>query len=118
MVWSRYYVTNSFISIFIELMVPVGIIKEIFLKDRLRVYIYVMVKKNYSHEVDNNDLILHRETFRLIIALFGNNLDMKTFRKKADWYHKRGISHRRGYLLYGPPGTGKTSTIQAVAVSR
>lgn len=43
--------------------------------------------------------------------------DMKTFRKKADWYHKRGISHRRGYLLYGPPGTGKTSTIQAVATA-
>ncbi|CAO3608827.1 unnamed protein product [Mucor hiemalis] len=43
--------------------------------------------------------------------------DMKTFRKRADWYHKRGISHRRGYLLYGPPGTGKTSTIQAIATA-
>lgn len=45
-------------------------------------------------------------------------MDMQTFKKRADWYTKRGIPHRRGYLLYGPPGTGKTSTIQAVAVSR
>lgn len=42
---------------------------------------------------------------------------MKTFRCRADWYKKRGIPHRRGYLLYGPPGTGKTSIIQAIAVS-
>ncbi|KAK4514096.1 putative NRPS-like protein biosynthetic cluster [Mucor velutinosus] len=42
-------------------------------------------------------------------------MDMQTFKKKADWYTKRGIPHRRGYLLYGPPGTGKTSTIQAIA---
>jgi chaperone BCS1 len=44
-------------------------------------------------------------------------MDMQTFKKRADWYTKRGIPHRRGYLLYGPPGTGKTSTIQAIAVS-
>ncbi|KAG2195929.1 hypothetical protein INT47_002702 [Mucor saturninus] len=43
--------------------------------------------------------------------------DMKTFRSRADWYKKRGIPHRRGYLLYGPPGTGKSSIIQAVANS-
>jgi ATP-dependent 26S proteasome regulatory subunit len=42
---------------------------------------------------------------------------MQTFKMRADWYTKRGIPHRRGYLLYGPPGTGKTSMIQAVAVS-
>ncbi|RCI05641.1 hypothetical protein CU098_000021, partial [Rhizopus stolonifer] len=41
--------------------------------------------------------------------------DMQTFKKRAEWYKKRGIPHRRGYLLYGPPGTGKTSTIQAIA---
>ncbi|KAI8642945.1 P-loop containing nucleoside triphosphate hydrolase protein [Parasitella parasitica] len=42
-------------------------------------------------------------------------MDMQTFKRRADWYTKRGIPHRRGYLLYGPPGTGKTSTIQAIA---
>ncbi|KAI8354114.1 hypothetical protein EDC96DRAFT_516887 [Choanephora cucurbitarum] len=41
--------------------------------------------------------------------------DMQTFRTRGDWYKKRGIPYRRGYLLYGPPGTGKTSTIQAIA---
>jgi chaperone BCS1 len=42
---------------------------------------------------------------------------MQTFKTRADWYTKRGIPHRRGYLFYGPPGTGKTSMIQAIAVS-
>jgi ATP-dependent 26S proteasome regulatory subunit len=42
---------------------------------------------------------------------------MEVFKNRADWYHKRGIPYRRGYLLYGPPGTGKTSIIQAIAVS-
>ncbi|GAA5805335.1 hypothetical protein HPULCUR_010851 [Helicostylum pulchrum] len=41
--------------------------------------------------------------------------DMETFRSRAEWYRKRGIPHRRGYLLYGPPGTGKSSIIQAIA---
>lgn len=41
---------------------------------------------------------------------------METFRSRAEWYRKRGIPHRRGYLLYGPPGTGKSSIIQAIAV--
>ncbi|KAG2230782.1 hypothetical protein INT48_006804 [Thamnidium elegans] len=41
--------------------------------------------------------------------------DMETFRSRSEWYHKRGIPYRRGYLLYGPPGTGKSSIIQAIA---
>ncbi|KAK8064698.1 Mitochondrial chaperone BCS1 [Apiospora phragmitis] len=32
-----------------------------------------------------------------------------------DFYHKRGIPYRRGYLLHGPPGTGKSSLSFAIA---
>ncbi|KAJ1329614.1 mitochondrial chaperone BCS1 [Microdochium nivale] len=33
----------------------------------------------------------------------------------AEYYQRRGIPYRRGYLLYGPPGTGKTSLSLALA---
>jgi len=41
--------------------------------------------------------------------------DAKTFIQNEDWYHERGIPHRRGYLFYGSPGNGKTSMILAMA---
>lgn len=41
--------------------------------------------------------------------------DVKEFLENGDWYDKRGIPYRRGYLLYGPPGSGKSSIIQALA---
>jgi len=41
--------------------------------------------------------------------------DIKDFLSSSDWYIKRGIPYRRGYLFYGPPGCGKTSFIQALA---
>ena len=33
--------------------------------------------------------------------------DVKDFLTSGEWYHKRGIPYRRGYLLYGPPGVVK-----------
>lgn len=41
--------------------------------------------------------------------------DLTTFLSSSDWYNRRGIPYRRGYLFYGPPGTGKSSFIFALA---
>ncbi|KAM0268546.1 hypothetical protein ACHAQH_009950 [Verticillium albo-atrum] len=37
--------------------------------------------------------------------------------KARDWYMRRGIPYRKGYLLYGSPGTGKSSFSLSVAGS-
>jgi chaperone BCS1 len=41
--------------------------------------------------------------------------DLRTFFDSEEWYLKRGLPYRRGYMLYGPPGNGKTSAIMALA---
>ncbi|KAG8807017.1 hypothetical protein FRC19_006919 [Serendipita sp. 401] len=43
--------------------------------------------------------------------------DVHRFLGRKQWYAKRGIPFRRGYILHGPPGSGKTSFIQALAGS-
>ena len=41
--------------------------------------------------------------------------DLDTFFAKKDWYVKKGITVKRGYLLYGAPRNGKSSIITAIA---
>lgn len=41
--------------------------------------------------------------------------DVDEFLKAKEWYRRRGVPYRRGYLLHGPPGTGKTSFVLALA---
>lgn len=41
--------------------------------------------------------------------------DVREFLDSREWYSRRGVPYRRGYLLHGPPGCGKTSYIMALA---
>lgn len=41
--------------------------------------------------------------------------DLEDFLKSREWYEKRGIPWKRGYLFEGSPGNGKTSSIIALA---
>ncbi|KAF8230294.1 P-loop containing nucleoside triphosphate hydrolase protein [Tricholoma matsutake] len=41
--------------------------------------------------------------------------DFEEFFRSKEWYLRRSIPYRRGYLMHGPPGCGKTSTIRLLA---
>lgn len=41
--------------------------------------------------------------------------DIQNFINSEQYYIKKGLPYKRGYILYGPPGCGKTSIIKAIA---
>ena len=41
--------------------------------------------------------------------------DMSKFLERRDWYLRKGLPYRRGYLIHGPPGNGKTTTVLVLA---
>merc|ERR1712096_195742 len=58
---------------------------------------------------EKESVVLDQELSEEIVA------DARIFLSRSQWYIKRGIPYRRGYLLHGPPGTGKTSFCQVLA---
>jgi chaperone BCS1 len=56
-----------------------------------------------------DSVILPTNTAERLVA------DISAFLNGGEWYRRRGIPYRRGYLFYGLPGTGKSSLVQAVA---
>jgi len=41
--------------------------------------------------------------------------DFEVFLGREEWYRKRRLPFRRGYLFHGPPGNGKTTAIRIMA---
>ena len=41
--------------------------------------------------------------------------DTAWFLKSSEWYTRRGLPYRRGYLFHGPPGNGKSTMVQVLA---
>ncbi|KAF2806366.1 P-loop containing nucleoside triphosphate hydrolase protein, partial [Mytilinidion resinicola] len=54
---------------------------------------------------------LNEKTKQSVVAEVADYLSAES----PQYYAKRGIPHRRGYLLWGPPGTGKTSFCMGLA---
>lgn len=77
----------------------------------------VLFKENYGswHEYadrchrDPNTIILDKGLMEKVSD------DLADFLKSREWYEKRGIPWKRGYLFEGAPGNGKTSSIIALA---
>ena len=58
---------------------------------------------------DFNHIILNEKIKSELIE------DVDKFISNREWYTKRCIPYKRGYLLYGSPGNGKSSTAMAIA---
>lgn len=81
-----------------------------YIKNDINSYLYVYNKNwQFCHTLNNKNI---KE-----VVLKDKNLlieDLDIFINSKEWYNKRTIPYRRGYLLYGLPGNGKTSTALAI----
>lgn len=66
-----------------------------------------MTARKYKRPLES--LVLPQSTIDNVIKYISKFLSRK------EWYNKRGVPWRRGFLLKGPPGTGKTSIVFSIA---
>ena len=80
---------------------------------KLSIFVYngyqgwIKVRSVSPKRVEN--IVLEEGVMRSILD------DISMFTKKKDWYTKRSIPYKRGYLFHGAPGNGKTSMALALA---
>jgi len=65
--------------------------------------------KGLSHEGRALDHLIFPQRIKNLIR------EIELWRSSRDWYRRRGIPWKRGWVLYGPPGTGKTALARAFA---
>lgn len=80
-------------------------------QDSNRILHYTRDKIGFARSEDNKALD------RLIFPdnVMGAIQEIKLWRDNREWYKKKGIPWKRGWLLYGVPGSGKTSLVRAFA---
>lgn len=76
------------------------------------------IYKAYEHGWSNSG---HKEPRALDTLFYNDGVlesvldDVEQWKNSKEWYHKRGIPYRRGFLFHGPAGTGKTSLVMTIA---
>lgn len=80
---------------------------------------HVVERKDYKETKWKSTVAkLSKNTSNTIVSKQVKNLfydDIATFMKSEEFYLKKGLPYKRGYLLHGHPGCGKTSLIKAIA---
>jgi len=109
-------------------------ISTFFFKKRIQLFLDEIVKYNQQFKKEDNNIHVHMfdgySDWRKIRMLTPKKIDdivldnkikanilsdAELFVKRKEWYIKRGIPYKRGYLFYGSPGNGKTSFSLALA---
>ncbi len=78
-------------------------------------YIYNQSGEDFNINIKEDpwsNIVLHPETLAAV------KTDFERFLNAKKWYHDRGFSWKRGYLLYGLPGNGKSSTVRAMLLDK